>query len=69
MDTKLETLTCIWLEGKKLGEKFVVLVAIEDMKGGRNGLYAESTLLESSSDGLMLGTKPCIRLKRQSWAV
>ena len=63
MDIKLETLTGILLEGIELGEKLVVLVAIEDVKGGRNGLYAESTLLESSSDGLILGSKPCTRAK------
>ena len=63
MDIKLETLTGILLEGIELGEKFADLVAIEDVKGGRNELYAESTRLDSSSDGLILGTKPCTRAK------
>ncbi len=63
MDIKSETLTGIFLEGIELGEKFVDLVAIGDVKGERNGLYPESTPLESSSDGLILGTKPCTRPK------
>ena len=66
MDMKLETLTGIGLERIKLGEKFIDLAAIEDVKGGRNGLCAESTLLESSSYGLILGIKPCTRAKMQS---
>ncbi len=30
---------------------------------GRNGLYAENIPLESSSDGLILGSKQCRRAK------
>ncbi len=50
VDKKEETLTGIWLEGIKLGEKYIDLAAIEDVKGGRNGLYAGITLLESSGE-------------------
>ncbi len=62
----LETLRGAWLEFLpeiKLGEKFVGLVAIKDVKGGRNGLHAEMTPLECSSDGLILETKPYTRAK------
>ncbi len=58
MDKKVETTTGIWLEGKKLGEKLIDLAAIEDVKGGRNGLYPKIRPLESSGDGLILRTKP-----------